>query len=663
MSYFDVRGNQLTGTIPDIVFSQLNGIKSISVLLSNNPGLTGTLPNDLCQVKQLSILNTSITGIPDCFWCYNVSGSTILITSLSMPSHFACNVTINNRRLPALFTQVMIEGSNLGWAIGKEPQLIPIIPNSLLRYTYQKIGPPELVNIEIASGSYNFEFELVEAGITLSSIAQNQSTTDGTIMLMITFTQYNQYISHFVFLKQGLNTYPCIVQLKEGSKLYCKIYQLPLVATYQLTVHNEFFSARSPIIMSKSIVAMYPLVSSADYQSSPSPLLTFNGFFGENLKTVNTSVILNSTTTCITMSITSGTITCAPTSIMTPGQVFISITVDGNQTPFSLLSIPYQDNLKANCIEQTFNCHGHGQCNDQGICQCNQGYYDDFATFELDGYQFFFSLVAIQELDADDNIVQELITDKWNVTDLSGDDLTSLHYRLLINSTLYPTLSTVANITSLIEYSTLDRQLPFGDSIVSVGANSIKVGVNVTGWQYQSILSHLRVVFATIVNNEQSRTQSCSSNDIPTFEEILGSDSYLRVIKNNTQFYGRFLSYSYSDGRKTFSRNELINQTIITGKSNESLALIGVHIPQCASCLLDPDFSALITDNSKNDEDCETSSSSENTWKIIVGACVGGTVFIALVIALVFSLKNSNRFKIKVKAAKSIMLKKMGTNK
>ncbi|EGG15974.1 TM9 protein B [Cavenderia fasciculata] len=262
--------------------------------------------------------------------------------------------------------------------------------------------------------------------------------------------------------------------------------------------------------------------------------------------------------------------------------------------------------------------------------------------------------LQIQELDVDDNVVQELIVDQWNVTDQSGDDLTSLHYRLLINSTLYPTLSSIVNVTSLIEYSTKDRQLPFGDSIVSVGANSIKVGVNVTGWQYQSILSHLRVVFSTIVNNEQSTIQSCSSSDIPTFEQILGSDSYLRVIKNDTQFYGRFLSYSYSDGRKTFSRNELINQTKIVGNNNnESLALIGVHVPQCTFCLLDPDFSALVVNNEK--VDCSSSSSS-NTWKIIVGCVVGGAVFIALVIALVFYLRDSNSTRLKIKAAKIKMI-------
>ncbi|EGG15971.1 hypothetical protein DFA_09642 [Cavenderia fasciculata] len=596
--------NNFTGVLPLEPF--LTATPGLWMDLVYNPFMTGSLTPNFCSFYAF-VANTGITQVPDCFYCYygaNIGFS----SSIPPPAGFHCDIQFDKEIFPSIKGEVLITGKNLGWEPGSNYTMV--IPNTKISFPFTQKGVPQTVGFNF-SGKYYLETKVVVADIKASG----------------------------------------------------------------LSFDNALMSISSPIIS-------YPLISSAQLSGATLQSLTLNGNFGNN--TFNSpSVTLNNTLACQVTSKNQTTIICtisssSSSSQLPPGQASVQVQVDGFNTNLNnaiSIAFPPSIDLKQKCIEDTLNCYGHGQCSDQGICVCDQNYYDNcryfknpnvtfvqndtkpVATFELDGYKFFFSLVAIQELDVDDNVVQELIVDQWNVTDQSGDDLTSLHYRLLINSTLYPTLSSIVNVTSLIEYSTQDRQLPFGDSIVSVGANSIKVGVNVTGWQYQSILSHLRVVFSTIVNNEQSTIESCSSSDIPTFEQILGSDSYLRVIKNDTQFYGRFLSYSYSDGRKTFSRNELINQTNIIGNNNnESLALIGVHVPQCTFCLLDPDFSALVV-NKEQQSDCSPSSS--NTWKIIVGCVVGGAVFIALVIALAFYIRDSNTARFKLKAAKSILMKKV----
>ncbi|EGG16017.1 hypothetical protein DFA_09689 [Cavenderia fasciculata] len=639
---YNVANNNLA-TFPYEIFS---GTRTLAFDAYNNYQLSSPIPPQFCTNK-IDIRNTSITSVPDCFWCY----PSAMKSDLVAPPGFGCKPTLNTTGvLPSLGGFVTLIGSNLGWAEGN-PNLSTLIPNSKILYRYLTIGSPEDVIIHL-SPSVAIGASVIYADITWSTIT-HIITPNGGVILAYQSVVYNPYLSHSVSLisqDKGITNIKCTII----SNVSCEV---PIIngGSYELITSNQYRTVKTFIKIDTPI--SYPLVTSAQLTGLQ---LSINGEFGIS-QAVNNIVKLNNTMICTITSKNQTVIECTLSGSPTPGLASLQVIVDANPISLSnMVSVPFPPSidLKQKCIQDTLNCYGHGQCNDLGICLCEQNYYDNcryfknpnvtfvqndtkpVATFELDGYQFFFSLVAIQELDADDKIVQELITDKWNVTDLSGDDLTSLHYRLLINSTLYPTLSPVVNVTSLIEYSTQDRQLPFGDSMVSVGANSIKVGVNVTGWQYRSILSHLRVVFSTIVNNEQKTIQSCSSNDIPTFEEILGSDSYLRVIKNNTQFYGRFLSYSYSDGRKTFSRNELINQTSIIGKSNESLALIGVHIPQCASCLLDPDFSALVVGQDKeSNQDC--SSKSSNTWKIAVGVAVGGAVLIALIIGAVVYLKDN----------------------
>ncbi|EGG15907.1 hypothetical protein DFA_09576 [Cavenderia fasciculata] len=619
--------NSLAGTIPYASFANSPGML---LDLTNNDKVTDPVTEDFCSLK-LFIKGTDITNLPECFFCYY--SDSIIRTDVALLSDFVCNISVSNV-MPIITTNefITIRGRNLGY--GQQPNLRAIVPNSIMEYPFSGNGPASNVNILLSSiYGYNITVSAISARIEFIGTTFVADTTKNYVTINSTNLDWNpSSFSHFVILKSNYSG------------------------------HNV------PDV--NSIQNIYPKVNSISINLvGRDHRLSIYGYFGETVGLQGTVVQLNSSMPCVLLTKNSTYIYCVLTNPAI-GLASLYINNDGYETNLlnfiSIGQIPSKS-LADQCNERTSNCYGHGQCNEQGICICQQGYYDDckyyknpnvtfvqndtkpVATFELDGYQFLFSLVAIQELDGDDMIVQELMTDQWNVTDQSGGDLTSLYYRLLINSTLYPTLSPFVNVTSLIEYSTKDRQLPFGDSIVSVGANSIKVGVNVTGWQYQSVLSHLRVVFSTIVNNEQS-IQSCSNGDIPTFEQILGSDSYLRVIKNNTQFYGRFLSYSYSDGRKTFSRNELINQTSITGRSNESLALIGVHVPQCSSCLLDPDFSALVVN--KDDQNIDCPSSSSDTWKMAVGIAVGGAVFIAFIIGLIYYIRNSNTARLKMKAAK-----------
>ncbi|EGG15970.1 hypothetical protein DFA_09641 [Cavenderia fasciculata] len=637
MASINFANNNLTGTLSNDIIP--SGRSSLLFDVSDNPHLSGSLDSRFCQLRTF-IANTSINSVPDCFNCYY--DKQLGFSANSPPAvGFKCQITFNQLVFGSKNGIAEITGSNFGWKDGSNYSIIT--PNTKVAIDFLGSGAPQTVGLEFGDLHYK-EFQVVDATIIVTASSFEPLTRTFTFKLT-----YNTFLPHYVTLQSSsMFEFPCTVLSSSSTTntLLCQVDQLN-PGTFTATIKNDY-NINKVTITAPGTQLIYPLVTSVQMIGNLS--LAVYGYFGESIDVYYAWVTLNGTLQCPVTSKNQTTILCTLLSAPQPGQASVQAKIEDFFSAVNTIFYPFPPSidLKQKCIEDTLNCYGHGQCSDQGICVCDQNYYDNcryfknpnvtfvqndtkpVATFELDGYKFFFSLVAIQELDVDDNVVQEL----------------------LINSTLYPTLSSIVNVTSLIEYSTQDRQLPFGDSIVSVGANSIKVGVNVTGWQYQSILSHLRVVFSTIVNNEQSTIQSCSSSDIPTFEQILGSDSYLRVIKNDTQFYGRFLSYSYSDGRKTFSRNELINQTNIIGNNNnESLALIGVHVPQCTFCLLDPDFSALVVNNEK--VDCSSPSSS-NMWKIIVGCVVGGAVFIALVIALVFYLRDSNSTRLKIKAAKNL---------
>ncbi|EGG13503.1 hypothetical protein DFA_11264 [Cavenderia fasciculata] len=62
--------------------------------IENNPNFTGPIPDWFCRLHVLSIRDTLISSVPDCYWCYK--GIT-LSSDLLKPHNFSCLVTISNK--------------------------------------------------------------------------------------------------------------------------------------------------------------------------------------------------------------------------------------------------------------------------------------------------------------------------------------------------------------------------------------------------------------------------------------------------------------------------------------------------------------------------------------------------------------------------------------
>ncbi|EGG13904.1 hypothetical protein DFA_11665 [Cavenderia fasciculata] len=307
------------------------------------------------------------------------------------------------------------------------------------------------------------------------------------------------------------------------------------------------------------------------------------------------------------------------------------------------------------CQETTQYCFGHGTCDDNGICQCQNGFnpvdncmtkYADNTTYipdpespsttiTVDGVEFGFDIVAIQEIGLDNEIVKELLTNSWLSNITNSSSLTNAVYQLVISNT---SILADTQVTVNISFSSQSRTVTFGNQQLLINPNSIKLAVSIVDWEYSSNVATLRVVLKTTTNNQQSIEYNCQETDIPSFSyDDYGTLQYFRVLKDNVQFNGRFIDFAVADGRPTYSQTLLINQTSIS--SNQTSAMIGITLPQCQSCVLDPDFTPLLVVNDK-DGSC-SSKDDDKKWKVIVGCVVGGIGFLAIAIATTIYIKKT----------------------
>eukprot|EP01133_Synstelium_polycarpum_P006612 gene6612-7685_t len=254
-------------------------------------------------------------------------------------------------------------------------------------------------------------------------------------------------------------------------------------------------------------------------------------------------------------------------------------------------------------------------------------------TFEANGYLFGFSMLAIEELDSNRAVASHIITDSWMFNQTLIGDLTTLTYTLKTTSTSTPSLS----VTTTIQHSDSQRVLEFAGLTTTLPANSIKIAVNVIGWRYRSTLNTLRLVFQTQVSDPPSAVDCGETAVAPNNNDNdIGDINYLRVVKGNVTFYGHFLSVGLSDGRSTYSKNEVINHT------TNGLANIGINMPQCSECLIDPSFSVLISTNLPATE-CPDEAKSK-AWLIATIVSIVGVVVIAASITTFMVIKKKMRF-------------------
>ncbi|EGG14550.1 hypothetical protein DFA_12326 [Cavenderia fasciculata] len=660
LSYFD---SNLTGTVPSNFLSNNPQLSWLD--LEDNQLLQGSFGEESCYLERLDIRNTSISSVPDCWWCYyDYTINHYLRTDLTKPSTINCpepQLDTNSTNVISANQRVTVTGRNIGWGYGLD---LTVIDANRKLYADLKsmnihipLGETQNVTIQF-SAKWNRTVTVRNIEFSVLNVTMDLKTNQEVIV-------YYQYaVSNYLPNVTVRNGY--IESLKSVDTNNCTtgcraVYTIPNTFNIDEMIKVVIStSVQSQTIRSSLIIIKDTIVTSVNLQSSTLNLFGYFGiYYNENgePQPVIGSVLINNTINCIIATTTTPTptfINCTLDQLPTSGPATISVSVrNGNYSSSSLLFIPYPQPSNNDCKDRTKNCNGHGTCVN-GQCQCDQGWVDDCrlknekdpevifkpnitsptsSSFSYNDFIFSFDMIEIQELDIDGNIVKRLESNSWLLNDKSTNDLVSLSYDLVShqNDSEYSLL----NVTSIVEFSNSSRTIQFGDDLIQLGAGSIKISVNITNWPFTSVLSNLRVLFSTTINNEQSIVGCDDSvNTIESFQQSSNDDSiqYLRVVKDNVQFFGRFIDYCLSDGRKTYSKTQLINTTVID--QDNSIALIGISLPQSQISILDPDFSALVI-NPDNYGKC--SSESDNKWKMIVGVVVGvvGAVCVSVIIFVI----------------------------
>ncbi|EGG15942.1 Tenascin [Cavenderia fasciculata] len=791
LTTFDVSNNSIVNFDHDTIFSNNRGLL---LYLSNNLGFAGPITDSYCK-HSLRVLNTSVSALPDCFWCYYNSTNQVIVTNLSLNPSFVCNFVVDqaSQIFATNQSRFTITGNNIGWGhtqSGTKYILTRIIANKQLTVTFSPT-PRVLTNYALAlapfAGAPSINISAIDSGFTFKSVRAVQSipyttitielktfndllahnvTVDGVTncnVLLWTSTTYNcsvypqtqgihqvKFFNDYSSLSYGLdftfaypivnNVHPIIIHpqsivtmtgnfgpnlnspsvtLKNGidQDSPCTIQSITpttiIITQPPIKYHHNKFVKSRPIYCHgngqcnttgqcdcnsnayyNNCSKPYPIISSASYNATNNKIISLNGDFGPYGQS-NLSIKINNTLDCTVNSTSQQLIICELEKPPNYGLSSVQLQLDsldtnakdilylrqpdngGNNGTTTTSTGGSTDTPQQQCEKQTSNCYGHGVCDVNGICQCDKDFnpvdncFTKFinttitpnttsptVSFDIDGIDFQFEVVSIQELDLDSNIIKELFISNytWIVNASTNNITTIVDYQLNttlsssssssdINSILFQSVS----VLSTISFSTQSRDIQFGDQQLHINANSIKLSVNVTNWQYSSNLATLRVVFRTITINNQTVEYDCNEKEIdPLTYDSLSSLQYLRVIKDDIQFNGRFIDVALSDGRPTYSQTQLISLTQSTSNEDESIALIGINLPQCQSCILDPDFSPLLIDKS-NDSGCEKS----NTWRIIVGCVVGGVGAVAITVGSVLTykqIKKRNTYNAKMEA-------------
>ncbi|KAM9985529.1 hypothetical protein ACTFIZ_009070 [Dictyostelium cf. discoideum] len=400
-----------------------------------------------------------------------------------------------------------------------------------------------------------------------------------------------------------------------------------------------------------------------------------NGWFGNNndgTHTLSSYNILIGTLDCTITSINETTIKCnlgagtGTKNIKIINSINPTVIFNGNGL------FNYENPIKT-CPNSCTSLN-NGKCNSNtGECQCNDKFIGfDCSTpikiietapstnttinketggIELTNQDTIYeiSIISLNEISIDGSIINShQLKGNWsndNTTITTDSNLFKFSQQLINNT---------CKITFTIEEIKLkDKNFTFGTTTFKVEKDSIKLSVLIQDYQYQSSLNTLQLIFYSAVGDDTNSNNDCNKQD--TSIDISNANNqqisnYIQISKNSKTLVGRFINQVIADSRSTFMSSTIINDN---DKSSSSSIKIGLNLPHCKECLIDPDFSVLVSPDFK--ESCDESN--KNKWLIPVVVVVP-VVGCAIIVALSFVLFKKYKYNLKFIAIKLKPFKK-----
>ncbi|KAN0035168.1 hypothetical protein ACTA71_004429 [Dictyostelium dimigraforme] len=296
------------------------------------------------------------------------------------------------------------------------------------------------------------------------------------------------------------------------------------------------------------------------------------------------------------------------------------------------------------------NCSRNGICNStNGQCNCNNGFSGfDCGIRSINGndnptnttidpttggtiitnHEINFNIYfkSIFEIDYNSKIVKEYpLKNNWKINSNSNQK-----YQLVQSIQDMGTCT----ITSIIEEITNSngKEFTFADTTFTLEKASIKFTISINNYTYQNNLNTLQLQLVSLIDNsdvdddDNGENQSnCNRNqtEIETYNQDGKLNfNYIKISKDNRILVGRFINKLVSNGRSTFLSTTITNDT-------QSSVIVSLNLPHCKDCLIDPDFSLVITSDFKLN--CGDNNTSKSNWviPIAVVVSVAGAAIIA----------------------------------
>ncbi|KAM9960387.1 hypothetical protein ACTFIW_009526 [Dictyostelium discoideum] len=377
---------------------------------------------------------------------------------------------------------------------------------------------------------------------------------------------------------------------------------------------------------------------------------TLFGWFGNNH--FNAKVLIGNKECYPIYKINSTAITC----LAPPATGLHSINITQNLIEYSLPNsyqyIPIKRNCPNDCTSNV-----NGVCNyDSGYCYCLTNWYGFDCSIYVNKNnstspstnttidpgtgttnitneytQFQISILKLIELDLNNLQVNEhLLNDKWIFSNNSNNNNNN-------NNNIFTFIQTIqnftCNITYIIEEVKEKKNITFAGIEYLLDQGSIKMTVSIENYSYKSSLNTLQLQMKSStleIPSLNKNDDDCNSGEVEIGNKNDQDNSlnFITIKKDDKLLSGRFINKVESDGRPT-----IISTNVIL-KDKDSI-IIGMNLPHCTTkCLIDPDFSLIITPNFET----ECSESNKKPWLIPV-AVVVPVVGISIIVTVYYFYK------------------------
>ncbi|EAL65485.1 hypothetical protein DDB_G0283995 [Dictyostelium discoideum AX4] len=647
LSSLDISKNNIIGQIPEL-YEPMNASQIIGINLSGNK-ISGELNQNHCY-HNLNISNNQLTGkLPMCFICqlndpllrYRINGNNFENYISNSENNFPiCSGIsfIGDALIEVGTTNSFINGTNLGWesiyySIPGQILSDPLglffsveIPNKVLRISDpKKLFPIDkaIVNFAIPNINVTMHFKYSEPKVYAITVYPYYNLGYLFLINGASFPSQNSTSSRVSVKFDNFDCEPTIVA---GIVIECIVYKSQLAEKiYTVSITNE--QTRKTGFSKYKFERVYPFVYAYSSPTKIGGVVTFFGSYG--------SVFTNATIkigkgTCEIININSTVITCnlAGANSIGPSPANVSITINQVNWFVNDYFIYNEDNICPGTPE----CSGNGICF-SGYCACSNGYSgikcDKIFTGDIEvkkndtltemiknGYSFGFSIRDIREIDFDGKTVRQHNFTSWTLT----PDSTIMKWTY-VNKFENSIISyTVEQITGA------PKNYTFAGEQFTLQPGSLKLSANISNWEYLGSLNTLQLQIHSSVKAQQE-------NECEQKSEIQSNGNgvslnYITIQKDKNVFSGRFIDKVVSDGRPTFSKVSISEQT-------EDSITVSISLPYCKECLIDPDFSVMINPNPIFNP-CDNDQPSNLKWIIPVSVILGLLGLFAIFVIVFF---------------------------